>query len=438
MIPIPNRKTLTYLTLGLALLVVGYFYPPFLIVGILFDAGFLVFCVIDILQSIQQSEVITQLDTVRIFSIGRKNHLSCRVINNSPFPIDLQLRLHIPDYWDDLSQESGEVIGAQTSVDREFILRPIRRGVYTIPFLYIRFKTQSGLFHIYEKRKVDYECEVYPDVKELNQYLLMARRNRLAEMGIHKTRMKGMGTELEYLKEYQQDDDAKNIEWKVSTRINKPVTKVFQMESRNHITLVLDCGRQMTSEQDDLNSLDYAVNGLLILAHVAHSMGDSLQIIAFSDTIIGELPPTKGKNMVRKAVKFATALRPSYVESNYKLVFEYIRRKVKRRSLIIFFSDLLDDMNYDLFRKYVPIINKRHLTLFLMLRDVLLENQSKMEADSTEDYYTTIAAREMKMSRHNTIRKLQLQGVRMLDILPNQVTPRLVDSYLELKARNAL
>ena len=241
---------------------------------------------------------------------------------------------------------------------------------------------------------------------------------------------------MEYLREYHKDDDSKRIEWKVTTRINRPVTKVFQMESSNLITLVLDCGRLMTAEEGGLSALDYSINALLILAHIIVQMGDILSIVAFSDKIIGELPLGKGKNAIKRVSRFVTKLQPEFVESNYRLILSYLRTRFKKRSLIIFFSDMIDDINYTLFSKSIHFLNKKHVTLFILLRDTILMNNAEKSPDTIRDLYVSTSAREMFLRRKEAITKLRHSGIAVIDVLPTQVTPRLVDKYLEIKSRN--
>jgi uncharacterized protein (DUF58 family) len=247
-----------------------------------------------------------------------------------------------------------------------------------------------------------------------------------------------MGTNLECLRDYQKDDDSKRIDWKASTRNNKLVCKEFRMESNNLIAIVLDCGRVMTAEQKGLNSLDYAVNAALILSYMANRIGDSVSIFAFADKIIGELPPVKGKHMMNKVLRFLTKLQPGFVESNYQQMFEHLKVRLKRRSLIILFSDLIDDINYQLFYKYLSVLGRKHIPLIILLRDTLLMENADLPPGKVEDVYVSAAAADMVMRRAEAIKKFRQKKINLLDLLPHEVTPSLIDKYLELKSRNLI
>jgi len=359
-----------------------------------------------------------------------------RVTNTGHADVKLEMAAELPDFWEDRTEHKKLFVAVNESKEYCFEFYPTRRGAYTINNIHIRYASKAGLLTLNSKLPLNFQIEVYPDIKELNQYLLLSQKNRLAQVGIHKNRYQGMGTELGYLREYRMDDDAANIDWKVSTRINKPVTKVFQLESTSHVTIVLDCGRLMTGEQQGLSTLDHAINASLILAHIICKTGDQLGMFAFADHILSELPPVKGKDVLKRITGFVSPLQPTFTESNYRLIFELLHRRLKKRSLIIFFTDMMDDINYPLFQKYLGLLNRKHLTLFILLRDHRLELCVQKEGELLSDIFTTAAAREMYMQRSDAVSRLKLHGINVLDLLPEMVTPGLIDKFLELKSRN--
>ncbi len=438
MIPVPTRNILILLFIPLIILLAGLINPYLISIAVFLDIIILITGLADIINSIRKIDFSHEVELRKIFSIGRNNHLDIFITNRCSKVFNISLIIDIPESWEDLSNITAIPVAPYEKRKYSLIFNPKRRGLFKIDNLYARHTTLFGLFTINKKIKIQLEVEVFPDIKELNQYMHMARQNRLSDIGIHKSRYTGIGTELEYLREYQKDDDSKNIEWKVTKRINKPVTKVFQMETSNVITFAVDCGRLMTAEQEGISSLDYAVNALLILSHMSLKMGDTINIIAYSDTIIGELSNVKGKYAIRKVNHFLTKLKPDFVESNYKRAFEYIKKRIKKRSLIIFFTDIIDDINYQIFKRYLALLNKRHLTLFILLRDYLLMKSVKLEPDNVDDLYTSATAKDMFLKRSNTISKLRLNKINVLDVLPKQTTPRLIDKYLEIKSRNFL
>ena len=422
----------------LPLFVAGLFFFPFIIAAVSLDLFILLLAFMDYRLAVKTYNLSFSTSGSTFFSIGKKNSITLEIENRSARPVDIEVKVDIPEFWEALSEPGFIRLAAGEVKEQTLSYRPLRRGVFRLEHLHYRYLTGSGLLSIYGKHKIDLEIEVFPDVKEINQYIVMTRRNRLYEMGIHKNRFRGMGTNLECLRDYQKDDDSKRIDWKASTRNNKLVCKEFRMETNNLIAVVLDCGRVMTAEQKGLNSLDYAVNASLILSYMAQRIGDSVSIFAFADKIIGELPPVKGKHMMNKVLRFLTKLQPGFVESNYQQMFEHLKVRLKRRALIILFSDLIDDINYQLFYKYLSVLGRKHIPLIILLRDTLLMENADLPPEKVEDVYVSAAAADMVIRRAEAIKKFKQKKINLLDLLPHEVTPSLIDKYLELKSRNLI
>ena len=436
--PVPTKTLLFLLCFPLPLLAAGLFFYPFILLAIAGDLFILLLAVIDYRQAVRTFQLSFSTLGSRFFSIGKKNSLTLYIHNKSSAHLALEVKADVPESWEIIGEPGPIKIKAGEKKEHLLSYRPLRRGVFSITYLHYRYKTDSGLLSIYGKQKINLKIDVFPDVKEINQYLVMTRRNRLYDMGIHRNRFQGMGTNLECLREYQDDDDSKHIDWKASTRNNKLVSKVFQMETNSLVAVVLDCGRLMTAERKGLNALDYAVNAALILSYVSQKIGDSVTIFAFADKIIGELPPVKGKNAMNKVLKFLTKLQPDFVESNYQQIFEHLKIRLQRRALIILFSDLIDDINYRLFYKYLSVLNRKHIPLIILLKDILLKENADLAPEKIEDLYVSAAAADMYMRREEVIKKFKQKKINLLDVLPQEVTPALIDKYLELKSRNLI
>jgi uncharacterized protein (DUF58 family) len=73
-----------------------------------------------------------------------------------------------------------------------------------------------------------------------------------------------------------------------------------------------------------------------------------------------------------------------------------------------------------------------------MMRDLDVEALAVAPVAATRDLYVRAAAGEMLAWRGALIQSLRKMGVLVLDARPSEVTPALVKSYLEIKARRLL
>ncbi|NLW48109.1 MAG: DUF58 domain-containing protein [Firmicutes bacterium] len=437
MMIVPKGRLIIFFTIPLFLYLAGYvniglYYPAFWC-----NALILLVAVGDLLFTLPNFKYKITVAQIRPYSIGRTNKLELRVANLSHLSQKVHFKLGLPPWIEEQTENKAVTIEGLTEEPIVFSLRPTRRGSFVVETLYLRIASKHNFFHIIKKHNINTAIEVYPDIKLLNHYLKLTKNNRDYKMGINKTPWMGSGLELESLREYQKDDDSKLIDWKASARLNRPISKVFQMETNNQITIAIDCGRLMTAEQQGLNTLDHAVNSLLILSHIAFNAGDSVSIVAFADRIIGEISQLKGRDSLKKVTPFLSKLRPEFVESNYTLLFDYLGQTQKKRALIILLTDMLDDINYELFKKRINWLSRKHFVLLILLRDNLLSKHA--EADSSFDnIYLKTAGREMLLNRNKAILKLRRYNFNILDLLPHELTGPLINKYLEIKAKNCL
>jgi uncharacterized protein (DUF58 family) len=436
--PIPRGRILLIFLIPLIFSIIGFFYNHLILYSLIIDLILFIILISDVLLSIKNLNLEIKTKNSLIFSIGRINKIEIDIHNLSNMPQVIEIKPGLPEYFENKTIKNIYKIVKRSNKNIKILTRPFRRGTYSINDLYIRARSIFGFFRIDLIKKIDLTVEVFPDIKQLNYYLKLVRNDRVYEIGIQRNKWIGIGTDLESLREYQKDDDSKFIDWKASTRINRPVTKVFQAERNNNICIVIDCGRMMTAEQNGLSTLDHAINSLLILSNIAYKSGDSINIIAFSDKIISTLPSVKGKAGLNKIVHFITKLQPEFVESNYNLVFDFIDKTVKKRSLVIFLTDIVDDINYTLFKQRIHGLSKKHLILFILLKDMILSESSEKEANNIDELFIRSASREMTLRRSKAILKLKNNKINVLDILPDELTGPLINKYLEIKSRNRL
>ena len=438
LIPVPTARLTLFLLVPAALMGLSLFVPAAGAAAFLADAFILVAAASDLARGYANRRLSISVRKERDFFMNCPGELQI-LAETGPIPgFAGEFRFDLPRFW---SPAGGDVICPVEGERSEVIPYPLeasRRGAYRLERLHFRFDSAFGLFCFYGKHDFDLELTVYPDYRRLREYLYLTKNNRLFEMGIHRNRYPGRGAELESLREYTRDDDSRHIDWKATARLNKPVTKEFQTESVNDVVLALDCGRLMTSEEGQLSALDLAIEALLLLSHVAQSMGDRIRVITFSDRITGDFTPRRRGSPMRSLMEFIAPVQAEFVESNYSLVFSHLQSTVKKRALVIFVTDLIDDINYSLFQKNLKRLGRRNAVLFLLLRDRLLQEEADRAGDSLAEAYRIGAARSMYVRRHLAVEKLRQSGINVLDVLPREVTAGLVDRYLRLKGENRI
>lgn len=317
-------------------------------------------------------------------------------------------------------------------------LTPGQRGAFTLEHVYLRFVSPLKLWVRHRQLDLHNQLNVYPDMKQLSDYALLARTNRLSLIGVRRTRRIGQDSDFERLRDYSRDDNYRHIDWRSTARRRKLTVRQFQSDQSQRVIFLLDCGRMMTNRRDGYSLLDHALNSTLMMAYVALSQGDSVGMLCFSDTIHSYIPPRGGKSQMNRLIQAGFDQFPRLVESRYDQAFLYLSTHCKRRSLVVLATNVIDEVNAGAVVDYLGNINGQHLPLGILLRDrEMFEAADSPDGDAFK-MYRAAAAADILLWRDQVLKDLEHRGVLIVDAFPDELTAPLVNQYLEIKAKHLL
>lgn len=216
------------------------------------------------------------------------------------------------------------------------------------------------------------------------------------------------------------------------------MTNQYRPEQGKVLTILLDCGRMMGVELEGKTKLDLTIESELTLAAVALKQGDQVALLAFSHEIKTYVPPGRGLAHLHTLVEAVYDLQSDFVESNPLQALEYLHRQQKRRSLIVLFSDMENYLLEDQLGAYLWRLRRSHLLLLLSLADPLLHEWSRTETKDSRLAYIKALAQRFWLDRKAFQQKMIGAGIQVLDIPADQLTLTVVNSYLDIKSREAL
>ncbi|MDZ7616136.1 MAG: DUF58 domain-containing protein, partial [Patescibacteria group bacterium] len=301
-----------------------------------------------------------------------------------------------------------------------------------------RVRSRWGLWQRILSYPVVTRLAIYPDIKQLSQYALLARTNRLSLLGVRRTRRVGQDHDFERLRDYTRDDNYKHLDWRATARRRKLTVRDFQTSQSQRIIFMLDCGRMMTNEAEGISLFDHALNASLLLSYVALRQGDQAGVITFSDTIHGYVPPRSGMQQMNRLLHASFNRFPELVESRYDLAFRYLAAHCRQRALVVLVTNVIDEVNANQVEQYLGNLVGRHLPLGVLLRDRRLFDAVDLEHPAGADLWRAAAAADILTWRHQVLSDLHGKGVLSLDVFPEHMTAPLVNRYLEIKARHLL
>ncbi|HYP19307.1 MAG TPA: DUF58 domain-containing protein [Chloroflexia bacterium] len=324
------------------------------------------------------------------------------------------------------------------TVELEYTARPLRRGDYRFGGCYLRYSGVLGLVIRQHRYPIEAPVKVYPNLLEVRKYELLARKDQLFEIGLKNARRLGQGTEFERLRDYEQDDDYRRINWPATARLHKPIMTDYQPERSQSVIVMLDAGRLMTAPLGSLSKLDYAINTTLLLAYVAIVRGDRVGLLTFADTVTGYWEPDKGRRQFLTLLEALYKVQAQQVEPDYMRASAFLSTRRSKRSLIVLFTDILDAQQAGSMVRGFGRLAPRHLPLAVTMSDTEVLAMSRRIPGDTQQMYEKVLAQNLLDDRATALEALQRLGALTLDVPADKLTISVVNKYLELKARGRL
>ncbi|MFY7874137.1 MAG: DUF58 domain-containing protein [Pirellula sp.] len=412
--------------------------PLFIYFLVVLDLIVLSIVVLDLLTITGSSGLTVERHTLRSASLGGTHDVKLMLDNRGSRTKLLEVRDDLPDGLTADPESQTLTLKPGKRAELDYRIRPTRRGSFQFEFVYLRLRSRLGLWNRFIEKPCPGELLVYPDMKQLAEYALLARTNRLSLIGVRRTRKVGQDNNFERLRDYSQDDNYKHIDWRSSARRNKLTVKQFQADQSQRLVFMLDCGRMMTNEYRGLSLLDYALNSILMLSYVALEQGDSVGFICFSDKIESYVPMRGGLSQMNRLLHAGFNRFPSMKQTNYDDAFLHFSKNCRRRSMVVLISNIIDDVSAAQVSGYMRTLRSRHLPVMCLLRDRSVFDYADNPSMDDSVLYRSAAAAQLLIWRNEVIQKMENAGVLSVDAFPESLTTPLVNRYLQAKAKHLL
>ena len=371
-------------------------------------------------------------------SNGDDNELGIYIENLYPFDIRVGIIDEIPfqfqkrDLWfkSNLKPQQHKLIN--------YLLRPTKRGEYE--FGAIRVYVSSGLGLIRRRYSFDQAetLPVYPSFLQMRKYELMAVSNRLTDVGIKKVRRLGHSLEFEQVKNYVAGDDYRTINWKATARQGNLMTNLYTDEKSQHVYCVIDKSRSMKMPFEGLSLLDYAINASLVLSNVALLKEDKAGLITLAEKIGAVVPADKKAVQINRILEVLYKEKTRYLESNMELLYVTIRKVLKQRSLVVFFTNFESMSALERQLPFLKRIARFHLLIVVFFENTELQKLSEEPATTVEDIYIKTIAEKFAYDKKLIVKELAKHGIQSILSTPQNLTVNTINRYLELKARQSI
>lgn len=314
-------------------------------------------------------------------------------------------------------------------------LIPSRRGPTAFGDLTYRILGPLGLAWRQKRLSARLPIRCLPHLANAKTAELAERRALMRQIGSHRYRWRGAGTMFESLREYSPQDDIRWVDWKATSRLNRPITRNFDVDRHQQVILLVDSSRAMSTFCGHRTKFDAMLEAAILVARAALNQGDGLGLLAFAEKIDVYIEPRREKAQLASVMEHLYDREPRLVEPNYESALTLAAQRNQRRSLFILFTDVTVIEAARRMLGYLRIITGRHLLLLVTIADETLEEAELQEPQTAEDLYRVGVATELMYERTLLLEELRRSGAEVLDSRADQVATRAIERYLDLKRR---
>lgn len=314
-------------------------------------------------------------------------------------------------------------------------LVPVRRGTAAVHAVWLRWQGPLGLVQRVVRHPLDLALPVVPDIRAVRAAALRSGAVQAQLAGLKEQRYVGDGSELESLHEYRAGLDHRAMDWKASARHRKLLVRRFRAERNHPVVLAFDTGHLMGEPLDGVPRLDHAINCGLLLAWYGLKAGDRVGLYAFDEQVRLFRAPVAGVQALHRLQIETAGLGYSPNETNFTLGVTHLAGRLVRRSLVVVLTDFVDTITADLMLENLERLARRHVVVFVSLRDPAPEAVAAAAPAALDDLHRAVAAADLVAERERVVRRLQRRGVLCVDAPPGQISAALVNRYLEVKRR---
>lgn len=183
--------------------------------------------------------------------------------------------------------------------------------------------------------------------------------------GNYRSVFRGPGLEFDEVREYNEADDSRFIDWNVTSRLGVPYMKTFREEREMILFLLIDVSASLQSGTGRFSKQDMVTVISSLLAFSAVHNNDRVGAVFFSDRIEKWVPPRKGKKQVFRLVEDMVHLPPEGRGSDLAHAIRTVYESLNRRGICVIISDFRVNPSW----REMSLLAKKHDVIAVKISD---------------------------------------------------------------------
>lgn len=265
--------------------------------------------------------------------------------------------------------------------------------------------------------------------------------------GLHKSPFRGSSVEFAEHREYVPGDDMRFLDWKVFGKTDRLYIKRYEEETNLDAHVVVDASASMryrSARDAGPSKFEYACWGAAAIAYLITQQQDTCGLVLFDEGIRTVVPAASNKTHLMNLIGELERAEPAGGTGIARALGE-AGEAVRRRGLVVMFSDLMDD-SAEILKGIKQVRNRGHevLLFHVLARDEVefpFDRLTRFEGMETPDTLTadpvslrTAYLEEVKEFRRRLRRVCLANRIDLVETDTSQSLGVVLSAYLAKRA----
>jgi len=209
--------------------------------------------------------------------------------------------------------------------------------------------------------------------KSLKKLLIKTKKAVFSQqIGNNTSKFKGEGYDFVELREYEDGEDIRKIDWVISAKQQKPYVKVFHTQRELNINIVPILGGSVHFGSVKLKQ-DLITEICAILGYSCAAQSDSYSSFIANEQVTLSTKKTKKLLGVESMCKNIYQYDCLNKRVDYKIIKDELYNKIKEKSIIFLIGDFFNTKDLN-----IKVLSKKHEVIAIIVRDKFEEKPSIM------------------------------------------------------------
>ena len=204
--------------------------------------------------------------------------------------------------------------------------------------------------------------------------------------GLHKSPFHGFSVEFAEHRLYNNGESTRHIDWKLYGRTERMYTKKYEEETNLRCYFVVDSSSSMYFKEKEISKFEFSVYAVASLMELLRKQRDAVGLSFFNEEV--ELvTESKSSQSHHRQLYYELEKRLKNYDPKSKSVtstansLHEIAELIHKRSLVVIFSDLLDNPEHtnDIIEALQHIKHNKHEVILFQVMDTNIEKKLNLE-----------------------------------------------------------